>query len=76
MDLDTTSAVIDILGGVGSVATLTGRTYNAAWNWTTFEHFPSDTYVVMTEALKAKGCTAPASLWRMVGAPEIQEAVN
>lgn len=65
-DLHTTSEVIDALGGVNTVATMTGRKYNAAWNWKTFEHFPSDTYVVMVEALKVRGHQAPSSLWRMV----------
>lgn len=66
-ELTTTAAVIDRLGGIGAVAELTGRKYNAAWNWTTFKTFPPDTYVAMTEALNAKGCVAPASLWRMAG---------
>lgn len=65
-ELSTTAEVIDKLGGVGPVADLTGRKYNAAWNWTTFEHFPPDTYVVMKDALAERGFSAPPSLWRMV----------
>lgn len=66
VELSTTSEVIEKLGGVAEVSRLTGRKYNAAWNWTTFETFPSDTYVVMTEALKELGFEAPAAMWRMV----------
>lgn len=73
-ELTTTKAVIDELGGVSAVAKLTDRQYNAAWNWTSFEHFPPDTYVVMTEALAAKGHTAPPSLWRMVPAEQVGAA--
>jgi hypothetical protein len=69
--LKTTREVIRALGGVSAVAALTDRTYNAAWNWTGFKTFPADTADVMRAALrKADGgpYTAPASLWRMVGA--------
>ena len=64
--LTSTGDVIAALGGVQAVAHLTGREYDAAWNWKRFPHFPPDTYLVMTDALKAKGKSAPASLWRMV----------
>ena len=66
--LATTSEVILALGGVKAVAELTGRTYDAAWNWNKFETFPSDTYLVMTGALRERGIEAPPSLWRMVEA--------
>lgn len=74
VELKTAREVIDKLGGIAAVARLTGRKYNAAWNWTSFESFPSETYVVMTDALRAAGYTAPHSLWRMVASPESQEA--
>ena len=67
-ELATAAEIFDKLGGVRAVAELTGRTYDAAWNWKRFARFPSNTYSVMTSALRAKGCTAPASLWRMVEA--------
>jgi hypothetical protein len=69
--LDTTTAVMDALGGHPKVAILTNRKPKAAWNWYKFEHFPPDTYIVMTAALAERGCTAPPSLWRMV-TPEPQ----
>jgi hypothetical protein len=70
--LTSTSAVIKELGGTRSVAALTGRKYPAAHAWHRFDTFPPDTYLVMTAALKEKGKTAPASLWRMVE-PEAAE---
>jgi hypothetical protein len=65
-ELVSTAEVMDELGGVAAVARLTGRTYGAAFNWRGFVRFPSDTFVVMQEALKARGCSAPPSLWGMV----------
>lgn len=64
-ELSTTSQVLDALGGNGAVAEITGSTTKAVWNWRGFNTFPSNTYVAMTEALLAKGKTAPASLWGM-----------
>jgi len=68
--LRTTTAVMDALGGNHAVGRLTGRTANAANNWRHFKSFPSNTYLILTGALKAKGYTAPPSLWRMVGADQ------
>lgn len=70
MQLTSTQAVIDALGGVKAVAELTGRDYDAAWNWKKFPHFPPDTYLVLTGALESNGHTAPPSLWRMVEAAQ------
>ncbi len=64
-ELFTTSDVMDALGGNSAVAELTNSTSKAVWNWRGFETFPSNTYVAMTEALRARGKTAPASLWGM-----------
>ena len=69
-ELNTTAEVIDALGGVASVASLTGRKYGAAFNWKGFVKFPADTFVVMQEALRGAGCSAPVSLWGMVTAPQ------
>lgn len=66
--LDSTSDVMDALGGNQIVATITGRSAKAVSNWRGFDTFPSDTYVVMLAALNAKGFSASASLWRMVDA--------
>jgi len=64
--LTTTRHVIEALGGIQAVATLTGRKYTAAANWNRGDTFPSDTYLAMTKALEAKGLTALYSLWDMV----------
>lgn len=64
--LHSTAAVMDKLGGTAAVASLTGRKYGAAHNWKSFETFPSNTYLVMQQALRERGFEAPASLWGMV----------
>lgn len=63
--LKTTSEVLDALGGNSAVEALTGSRPSAISNWRGFETFPSNTYIVMTEALRLKGKSAPASLWAM-----------
>lgn len=73
-ELSTTSEVMDALGGNVAVAELTGSSTKAVWNWRGFETFPSNTYVAMTDALVAKGKTAPASLWGMKATAERETA--
>lgn len=63
--LETTEQVIESLGGNGPVAEITLSKPNAVSNWRNFKTFPSNTFVAMTEALRARGKTAPASLWGM-----------
>ncbi len=63
--LETTEQVIETLGGNGPVAELTLSKPNAVSNWRGFKTFPSNTFVAMTDALRAQGKTAPASLWGM-----------
>jgi hypothetical protein len=72
MELTTTREVIQKLGGVRAVAELTRREYDTALKWNTQKSFPSNTYIVMTTALRDQGFSAPLSLWRM--APADQEA--
>jgi hypothetical protein len=67
-ELTDAKSVIEELGGLNAVASLTGRKYNAVWNWQNVGTFPSSTYRVITEALYLRGKTAPASLWRMIAA--------
>ncbi len=71
--LTTTSAVVEALGGYLAVAEITGSNPKAASNWPRFKTFPSNTYVALTEALLAKGKTAPASLWGMKAVSSEQE---
>ena len=68
----TARAVIDALGGYQAVAdlmTAAGRPirYSAVGNWAAHGHFPPRTYLVLTEALAARGHTARAALWKMIG---------
>lgn len=72
--LETTEQVIEALGGNGPVANLTASKPNAVSNWRGFETFPSNTYVAMTEALRARGKTAPSSLWGMKAPAEQDSA--
>ena len=65
-ELATTAEVIESIGGVPAVARLTSRNHDAAERWKYQKHFPPDTYLVMQAELKARGLTAPPSLWRMV----------
>lgn len=71
----TTKQVIDALGGISTVARLTERKYGAAAQWPHFDTFPSNTYLVMTAALRSKGLSAPASLWGMTS-PERSTATQ
>jgi hypothetical protein len=64
-ELTTTAEVIDALGGNQPVASLTSSTNKAVSNWRGFSTVPSNTYLAITEALRARGKTAPASLWGM-----------
>jgi hypothetical protein len=72
-ELASTSEIIDKLGGISAVAVLTGSKYNAVANWVNAAKFPSNTYVAMTDALRAKGLHAPASLWGMKEPAEAAE---
>lgn len=72
-ELTTTAEVMEALGGIAPVAELTGRKYGAACNWKGFAKFPADTFVVLQDALRERGLTAPASLWGMVPAREAAE---
>jgi hypothetical protein len=69
-ELTSTSAVVTALGGFQAVAELTGRKYNAVWNWAQAQHFPPNTYLVMTKELRRLGKSAPATLWKMTEAVE------
>jgi hypothetical protein len=57
------STVIDALGGTVEVASITGRSRNAVAQWRGFKTLPANTYLVLTEALRARGFDAPAWLW-------------
>lgn len=61
--------IVEVLGGFEGVAALTEAKDPAIWNWlNAFNAFPANTYFVMISALKRRGYTAPAYLWKMKGA--------
>lgn len=68
-ELETTSAVIDALGGTTKVARITGRKLAAVSNWRDKATFPPATFLVMQHELRGVGKSAPASLWNMVQPP-------
>lgn len=70
MELESAADVIDALGGIAATAKLTGSGYTAAHNWKANGCFPPKTYVVMNDALHAKGLNARVALWRMVESAE------
>lgn len=75
--LETADAVMTALGENPGVAELTGAKPSAISMWRKAESFPPNTYVVMTEALRALGKAAPDSLWRMKApAEEARHAAN
>lgn len=74
VELTTTEQVIEALGGLPKVMEMTGASYRRAFNWKSSETFPSNTYAVMTEALKARKLTAPITLWGMIEQPTSEAA--
>lgn len=71
--LQTHDEVISFLGGFEAVKELTRRkTVSNVSMWKLRKRFPPDTYIVMTDALAAKGAAAPPALWGM--APAQSEA--
>ena len=70
--LDTAREVISALGGLDDVAALTGRKYVTVSAWQTrIGTFPPETYLLMTETLRARGFEAPESLWRQISCESI-----
>lgn len=61
--LETAAAVVEELGGPTKAAALVGRKVQSGVNWKRINRFPPRTFFVLTEELKKRGKTAPASLW-------------
>lgn len=64
--LDTTSAVIDALGGTAAVARLTGRSMQAVSNWRERGFFPAASFGPINQALSDLGRTVALTLWRSI----------
>lgn len=63
--LDTVAAVFTALGENPGVEALTGSKPSTISMWRATDRFPTNTYLILQEALKAAGKAAPASLWGM-----------
>lgn len=73
IELASTDAIFEVLGGLQTVAVLTGSKYKAVANWKAANAFPAKTFLVITTALRDRGFSAPATLWNMVEAAEAAE---
>lgn len=65
-ELNSVDAVLEELGGLTKAGELVGATAQTVNHYRIAKRFPPKTFLVFTEALRAKGFTAPASLWGMV----------
>jgi hypothetical protein len=65
MLLSTAAEIIEKLGGINTVGTLTNSGYRAVWNWKASNKFPARTFVVIDYELRKQGHIAPTSLWGM-----------
>jgi hypothetical protein len=72
--LTSASAVIAALGGTRMAARVMGRGQSAACNWRTRDRFPPSSYLVITQALAAKGLFASPWLWDMEPRPPVNPA--
>ena len=63
--LHTVADVFTALGENPGIEALTGSKSSAVSMWRKAERFPSNTYLIITDALRDIGKTAPASLWGM-----------
>lgn len=62
-ELKTASEIIDALGGTAEVARLTKRGMAAVSNWRASGRLPAEFFLIMTQQLTEKFCSAPSSLW-------------
>ena len=68
--LRTTSDIINALGGIETMAELTGTSVNGVYNWRAGKQFAADTYRLLKDALEEIGHDAPDTLWPMRQAPK------
>ena len=61
----TVAEVIDVIGSL-RLQDITGKRSNNVSNWRAAGRFPPETFVAIQDELKAIGCRAPNSLWRMI----------
>lgn len=64
-NLETLDEVITALGGTDGLFDLMGAKPSTISMWKKAGNFPSNSYVLMSAALGARGKAAPDSLWKM-----------
>jgi len=64
-ELKAASEIIDALGGTVEFGVLTGMSKQSVSNSKKNGTLPTDTYAIVTDALRRKGARAPYSLFRM-----------
>lgn len=62
--------VVAALGGPTETARIAKSGANNVWNWKSTNKFPADSYLLLSEELKARDLYAPPSLWGMREAAE------
>jgi len=65
---DSTSDVIDALGGTSAAAQKIGVRPQVISHWRVKGKFPAHTYIALRDLLEKEGIEAPDHLWRMRGA--------
>jgi hypothetical protein len=55
--------IIEVLGGTAEVSRLTRRQMAQVARWKRWNSFPPQTYLIMTQALAARGYVALPGLW-------------
>jgi hypothetical protein len=71
-NIQTTTEIIDLLGGNHAVAALTDASAKAVSNWRAAGTFPSNTYLLIKSELLRHGITAPDNLWSMRELPPVK----
>ena len=71
--IETTTEIIDKLGGNAAVARLTSTTAKAVSNWRGFNRFPSNTFLIIKSELMRLGAVAPDHLWSMREPPVVKK---
>lgn len=65
---NTTSEIIDALGGTSSAAEKVGVRPQVISHWRVKGYFPAHTYLALKALLEKEGIEAPDTLWKMRGA--------
>lgn len=61
--LDTVADIVNELDGPTAVGRLVGKSVQSIVNAKAANKLPSDTFLILSEELKSRGCYAPPNLW-------------